>query len=139
MSGALLMAASMPRSSGGSGAVTLTSRTVTKVGNGTASVTGTYWLYLSGSVKDQSLTNLETWLHSGVSTDYEARATFQSGDALTSGTLGSWLNLSTSRSWSLTAAAGSDLASSFLVEIRDVATSTVQASANITINVLNTP
>jgi hypothetical protein len=64
---------------------------------------------------------------------WEVRATLNSG-ALTSGTTGSWLNLGTSRVWECSGAAVSSGAAQLLIEIRDVATSTVQASATINLD-----
>lgn len=64
-----------------------------------------------------------TWLNSGAAGDYEIRATLQSG-SVDSGTTGSWLALSSSRSWSIDEASNIQQAE-LLIEIRDVATSTV--------------
>jgi hypothetical protein len=141
MSGALLMAASMPRNSGGGGGtlVSITPQSIFKIGNGTGTVTGSYKLAADGKVYNHTGAVLETWLISGVNSDYEARATHQSGSALTTGTMDTWLALSSDRTWTLDAASPTSKTSVFLIEIRDVATSTVQDSASITLDVENTP
>lgn len=138
MSGALLMAASMPRAAAGGG-VSINDRTVFKGGNGTVTVQATYILDHYGTVRNHNLAILETWLLSGAAGDYESRATLQSGTTPTTGTMNTWQALSSDESWSLAVAAGSTDTSVILVEIRDVATSTVQDSASITLQVDNTP
>jgi hypothetical protein len=51
---------------------------------------------------DNTLLDLGAWLDPGATAnEYECRATVFSG-SLTSGTTGSWLNLGTTREWSLT-------------------------------------
>lgn len=47
---------------------------------------------------------METWLLSGVNTDYQARATLVSGDTPTIGTLNVWTALNVSQSWGFTLA-----------------------------------
>lgn len=70
--------------------------------------------------------------------DYEARATLQSGSS--SGTMGSWLDLATSRTWIITAGAKpgtiKNATSKFLLEIRDKATQIILTSATITLTAL---
>lgn len=75
-------------------------------------------------------TSLETWLTLGTPSDYEVRATLNSGTTPV-GTLGSWLALSTSREWSLTSVSGT-LSCELLVEIRPTS-GAVSDSANITL------
>jgi hypothetical protein len=71
------------------------------------------------------------WLLSGSAADYEARATKVSGTT-PSGTLGSWLALSSDRTWSLTTTAGN--ASCVLtIEIRNATTLAVLDTATITL------
>lgn len=74
-----------------------------------------------------------TWLLSGAASDYQIRATLNSG-TLTSGVTGSWLNFG--QSWNVTRTTnvvGTSTAT-ITIEIRDVATSTVQDSGVITLN-----
>jgi hypothetical protein len=62
---------------------------------------------------------------------FEAQCTVTSG-ALTSGTSGSWLALDTSRSWTVAATTPSAVeAATFTIEIREVATGDVKATATI--------
>lgn len=73
------------------------------------------------------------WLNAaGAVANYEARATVLSG-TLSSGTTGAWLNLATSRSWTLTKGGGSAgiVNASFTLEIRDATTLAVLATATI--------
>ena len=70
--------------------------------------------------------------------DYEARATVSSGSGgtLTGSATATWLNLGTTRSWTLSSGTSGLLCDRVLtIEIRDVATSTVRASATITLQV----
>lgn len=71
------------------------------------------------------------WRQSGASADYEARVTINYGPI--SGTSGSWLALSTTRDWFITDTTGGfeDENGQIEVQIRDVATSTVRATATI--------
>lgn len=66
--------------------------------------------------------------------NYECLATVTSG-TLSSGTAGSWLNLGTPRSWSRNRAGGStgQTSCTFTLSIRQVGTTTVLASATITL------
>lgn len=70
--------------------------------------------------------------------DYEVRATevSQTGVATRTGTMNTWLNLGTDRTWTLTANNPSQGVRTWVIdfEIRDVATSTVQATARITLD-----
>lgn len=62
--------------------------------------------------------------------NYEVRVT-ASGDVPTGSAVNTWLELSTTRSWDLTASPGNLLSTTLTVEIRDTATSTVRATATI--------
>lgn len=79
---------------------------------------------------------IENWLSSGFTSDYQVRVT-DVGGGLTGGSgTGTWLNLGTTRFWEITeSASGASISNEILVEIRDVATSTIQDSATITLNV----
>jgi hypothetical protein len=98
-----------------------------------------YELNSSGDIKKNvngSITDVGDWLtpKSGMS-GYEARFTVQSGTP-SYGTFGSWLNLGTSRGFGQvdTSSAGGPIQSSVLVEIRDVATQTVQDSCVVSLS-----
>lgn len=67
--------------------------------------------------------------------NYDVRATLVSGDT-PSGTLNSWLPLSSSRSWSLTAVADA-YACTLTIEIRDAATQTIRDTASVYLEVEN--
>lgn len=67
----------------------------------------------------------------GIGSGYEVRATLQSGTT-PSGTLGSWLALSSSRAWTLTRTSQGTNTAELLVEIR-ATSGTVLASAVITL------
>lgn len=58
------------------------------------------WVASSGGGVTGSGISGYTWLVSGVNSDYEIQATLVSG-SMSSGTFGSWLPLSTTRSWVL--------------------------------------
>lgn len=73
------------------------------------------------------------WMIQGPASDYEARATLNSG-SLSSGTTGSWLGLGTTRSWTCTASIGAggghtETNANLTIEIRSAASLTVFVSA----------
>ena len=116
--------------------VAITNQSISRVAS--TATQATYTLNTSGIVQKSeggSTTTLETWLLNGAAGDYEARATVSSGDSPTGSALSTWLALSSTRAWTLQDAVvdGIPLTCVLLVEIRDVATNTVQASASITI------
>lgn len=90
----------------------------------------------SGSNPPAGTTNYnDEWMRIGPNSAYEARATLVSG-TLSSGTVGSWLVLSTTRSWSVTCSVGGggghvQKDCTILVEIRDATTLVVIDSDNI--------
>ncbi len=73
----------------------------------------------------------DEWLTGGSAGEYEARATLISGD-IPSGSLSTWVSLSTTRNWTLTSLSGSKFCS-LTIEIRELATTNVVATANVTI------
>jgi hypothetical protein len=73
----------------------------------------------------------ETWLVSGVVGNYDVRATLQSGSAPTGGTLNTWENLASSRSWNLNMGAIGVVVCTLLIEIRNATTLAVVDSASI--------
>jgi|JI9StandDraft_1071089.scaffolds.fasta_scaffold41208_4 hypothetical protein len=104
-----------------------------------AATTAGYRLNTSGiaeKLEGASYTTLETWLGSPgyASSSYEARATLQSGDPLSSGTVGTWQALSSSREWQQQATLpGTTLTSTLLIEIRNATTLAVVDTATITL------
>lgn len=119
---------------GGGVAASISSRTVSKIVASGFSATATYQLNNNGNVYNHGGVNLETWLDSGVNTNFDVRATLASGDALTSGTLGTWQALSTTREWSLTAAVDLTKSSTLTVEIRNSSTLAVLTTATINLS-----
>ena len=102
-----------------------------------AASTAGYRLNSSGiaeSLSNLTYATLETWLLSGVASDYEVRATLSSG-TLSSGTTGTWQNLGTSRSWTVVDSAfdASVTEAVIVVEIRDATTLLVLDTATITL------
>ena len=73
------------------------------------------------------------WRLQGVVADYEARATLVSGSSPT-GTLGSWLALSSDRTWSITSTSGYDTCT-LTIEIRSAASQAVLDTATIILQV----
>lgn len=107
--------------------VTISNQSIFQLGS---PFVASYKLNNDGTVKNHNNSLLETWLLTGSASGFEARVTVTSG-ALSSGTVGSWVNLGTSQTWSRSST-GETI---FLVEIRDAATLTVQDSATITLTV----
>jgi hypothetical protein len=79
--------------------------------------------------------NSGTWLLSGTGSNYEARVTKTAGDDLTTGTVNTWLALSSTRSWGLTETRNGFFSKTFTgtLEIRDAST-LVAAMANLTVS-----
>jgi hypothetical protein len=74
-----------------------------------------------------------TWMNGGTGADYEARATLVSG-TLTSGTTGTWLALSTSRTWQRNSPVSGVLTAQITLEIRLAASPfTVLTSSSVTL------
>jgi hypothetical protein len=64
--------------------------------------------------------------------NYEVRATLSSGTA-PSGTLGSWTAVSSRQAWTLVTTSGFVKTCVLTIEVRDTATSTVKATATVTL------
>lgn len=115
-----------------------TDRTVSAVSLSPTDATTSYVVNTSGVIQEAVngvTTNLETWILSGVSSDFEVRATAVSG-AVTSGTMGTWIAATTSPVWTknrINNASGIDTAS-FTLEIRRVSDSVVVDSSTITMS-----
>jgi hypothetical protein len=91
------------------------------------------YVYTGAGNFSPSYSQFEQWdTSSSTVGNYEVRATLNSGTTPT-GTLSTWLNLGTTRTWSLSAAAGNFQTCNLTIEIRDTATSTVQATAILTL------
>lgn len=78
------------------------------------------------------------WLTSGSASSVEVRATLQSGST-PSGTLNTWLNLGTTRSWTLSRTGIGTSSCVLLVELRNAASGTVLDTATITLQVTVDP
>ena len=79
---------------------------------------------------------IDTWLLSGSAADYDGRLT-ATGEQPTGGSaLATWLNLGTTRAWTLTdsSSIGGALTNSCLVEIRDATTLITLVSATVTMH-----
>lgn len=75
-------------------------------------------------IGSESYPNLFQWKLQGAAGDYEVRATLDSG-TLTSGTTGSWLACSTTRTWVRTRTANGTSSAQLTIEIRRVSDSVV--------------
>ena len=82
----------------------------------------------------------DTWLIAGAAADYEVRFTYtqtlNGGGTVTSAGNGVWLNCGTQRSW-IVSDSSNDLGNNDILgtlQIRDVATQTIQASTSVTIS-----
>jgi hypothetical protein len=106
---------------------------VSVIANG-ASQTATYTIKSDGTITTSD-GGSATWNSSTtVGSSYEVKATLTSG-SLTTGTTGSWLALSSNRSWSKTdtTAGNGGVAAAFTLQIRAAGTTTVLDSATITL------
>lgn len=104
-------------------------------GNGSRSASTTWSTKAAGEIWYTAFSGLVTyqydWLLAGTASSFEIRATILADSGVVmSGTYGSWLNLGTNRdwTWSITGRRAWGEVSA-LFEIRDTATSTLQASA----------
>lgn len=101
------------------------------VGSGTA--TAGYRVNTSGIAEKRdgaSYTTLETWLSFGSASSYEVRATVTSG-AVTSGTTGSWLALSSSQEWLVQRGTVGISNAVLTIEIRNATSLVVVDSADV--------
>ena len=118
---------------GGGVAASIDDRTVSKSTINGTPASASYALNSNGNVYNHAGTNLETWLDSGVNTNFDCRATLVGGDTLSAGTLNTWQALSSSRSWALTADVDEDKSTTLTIEIRNSSTLAVLDSATITL------
>jgi hypothetical protein len=72
----------------------------------------------------------------GVGSNYQVRATLSTGTTPTGPALGTWWTINTARQWSVTdtIADSVPVTSTIVISIRDVATSTIQDTATITLS-----
>lgn len=116
-------------------AVRITDQSISDFGPPTA--LARYRLNTSGIVEQEThtvSTTLETWLLVGSASDYEARATVNSGALAGVGNsaTGSWLGLGSSRQWGV--GVNGDIGSADLtIEIRNASSGDVLASAVVTL------
>lgn len=90
------------------------------------------FVYRAASSVSPSYTQFEQWISApALAGDYEVRVT-ATGDTPTGSALGTWLALSSTRSWELIASPGGTLTATLTVEIRDTATATVRDTATVT-------
>lgn len=99
---------------GGGGSVYINNLSIEKTDP--AGATATYKLNSDGTVKDHDNVLLETWLVSGSAGDYEVQVT--GTGTITGSATGSWLPLSTNRTWSVVATAGQYKTATLSVKIR---------------------
>ena len=102
-----------------------------------------YSLDSTGNVRmtetDNGLANVETWLNNPANRgNYDCRATMISG-TLTSGTVGSWLNLASTRTWTLQRSTNGSINASFTLEIRRASDGTVLDTATISMQASFSP
>lgn len=119
-------------------AALLTNHTISAI-SGSGPVTATFTLASSGAASGATSpggtgggTYSGEWMVVGPASGYEARFTILSG-ALSAGTAGSWLNLGTTRAWSVSRATIDNSLCQGTVEIRDATTLVVLATATITL------
>lgn len=115
-------------------AAAITDQYITSVGP-TGPRTAGYRLNTSGIAESRvqtAYTTIETWRVVGAASDYEVRATLVTGDALTSGTVGTWQALSSSREWLISTPTHGSMLSELLIEIRTTA-GVVVDSATVTL------
>jgi hypothetical protein len=121
--------------------INISAKSVSKTTTNGTAATSSFTFRTDRTVKNQDGATLQTWLDAGYSpADYQIRATLVSGNAPTGSSLGTWLSLSTNRTWSLTDPAGSSGSKTCKVKleirdaggdntIRDTATYTMSADS----------
>lgn len=98
------------------------------LGPGTA--TATYTLTSGGLEQATGVAN-NTWLTVGVGSDYDVMMTNNSGTVPTGSALSTWLNLGTTRAWTVTRGSLGVNTSSNTVEIRSASSLVVLASVTV--------
>jgi hypothetical protein len=122
--------------------VNIANKTVGSFASGGDSTFSTYELLNTGVARENSGGNIFNysgeWLTSGSASAVEVRATLQSGST-PSGTLNTWLNLGTTRSWTLSRTGLGQSTCVLLIELRNAASGTVLDSATVTLDVIVDP
>lgn len=117
--------------------VSIDNESASASGGTVATATAGYQLTSGGLVQlnnGSGFVTDSTWLLSGAAGDYEVRATLVSGTAPGGSGTGVWLNLGTTRNWTLSAAVGTTQTCTLTIEIRLVATGIVQDTATVTLD-----
>lgn len=118
-------------------AVQLNDQSISAVAVG-GTATASYAISNTGNVIGTPGGTLEAWLTGtgATASNYEVMATLASGSVAVTGTLSSWLSCGSYNQWSLSNPTqnNSVRTSVLTVQIRDVATHTVQASASVTLS-----
>jgi hypothetical protein len=135
--GAFLLATASVAGGGGSpNPVTLENETISKTTTDGSAATASFTIRTDRTVQNHAGTTIDSaWLASGYSaSDYSVRVTVNSGTTPT-GTIGSWLALTSNRTWSLTDAAGASgtKTCSLKVEIKENASGTILDTATYTL------
>ena len=102
--------------------VTLPSFTINAVSVDAGSATATFSVVNDGNYTVNGVDDGD-WVDNKAildASDFEARLTYDSGDTLSSGTAGSWLNLATTRTWGMSRLGTGIRAGTYLLEIRQV-------------------
>ena len=118
--------------------ISITNQTIT--GSATSSAGAWYYLTSGGQVQGSTIFNgispffIENWVTpTSAASNYEALVTVISG-SLTGGTTGSYVALSSTRSWYIQSTSTGTTTCVFTVQIRRVGTVTVLDTATITLN-----
>lgn len=88
---------------------------------------------VQGRANTNVYTDKFTWLLSGASSDYQVRASVISGTAPTGSATNTWLTMSSPRDWTISNNTEDTSTTMLLIELRDVATSTIRATATFTL------
>lgn len=114
--------------------ISITNQTISDFSGGTRTATAGYQLNSNGQAQSQinaTFSNLEQWCTpTSEAGNYEVFVGVLSG-SLSSGTTGSWLALSTTRTWTCTATVGSSQICTIEVSIRRTGTTTTLDTATI--------
>jgi len=117
--------------------ITLTDQSAFDFSGGARNATTGYRLTSGGlaqTLEYLTYTTKETWCTpTGEAVNYEALVNNVSGSGLSSGTVGTWVALSTTQTWTLVATPGNGELTSFDVSIRRAGTTTVLDTATITL------
>lgn len=130
MSGAMAFFGASAAANGSIGEVAISNANPSDTAISPSVATATYSLTNAGSVTSTGEAG-GFWLDPQVGMeDFECRATVTSG-SLTSGTTGSWLALSTTRSWTVQQSVVGTKLATMTIEIRRIGETTVLGSATV--------